>query len=278
MKKTLVVLSALLAVLPALSAKPKTPAQIKVMSYNIRMGTADDGPNSWEYRAPASAMMIHDQAADVFGVQEAFSFQVNYLIQCCPQYKSVGVGRDNGKKSGEIMAIFYDKKSVKLLKWGTWWLSETPSEPSRGWDADCNRTATWAIMKSRNGGGKFIFVNTHLDHKGKLAQSKGVELLLEKIDELNEDGLPVVITGDFNLTLDSEPLQTVLQKYRSTRKAAALSDDERTFHGWGKLSAQIDHIFFNGFSSCTRYETVTKEYFNRHFISDHYPVSATLVF
>ena len=54
---------------------------LKVMSYNIRMGKAKDGTNSWQYRYPASAMMLDDQKPDVFGVQEAFDYQVKYLTE-----------------------------------------------------------------------------------------------------------------------------------------------------------------------------------------------------
>jgi len=278
MKKILLALSALAAMVPLYAAKPRTPEQIKVVSYNIRNGVAKDGPNSWEYRAPASAMMLLDQNPDVMGVQEAYNFQTGYLIQCCPEYRYVGVGRDNGKNAGEIMGVFYNKKRVSVQKWGTWWLSETPEKPSLGWDAACKRTATWALMKTRSGGHKFIFVNTHIDHKGREAQQKGVELLLAKIAELNVHGLPVVITGDFNMTPGKEPIRLVCEQYRNAREGAAVTDNEGTFHGWGKRSSMIDYIFFSGFSSCTEYSTVQKEYLGRHFISDHYPVSATLIF
>ena len=113
MKKHLIILLAALALLPAgLWAQN----DLKVMSYNIRVGTAKDGTNSWEFRYPASAMMILDQKPDIFGVQEALSFQVRYLEEYCEGYKSVGVGREDGKKKGEFMSIFYNTKKIKVLK------------------------------------------------------------------------------------------------------------------------------------------------------------------
>ena len=87
---------AVLMLLPmGVSAKKKT-ADVKVISYNIRLGVAKDGTNSWEFRYPASAMMIDDQKPDIFGVQEAYDFQVKYLEEACTDYKSVGVGREDG--------------------------------------------------------------------------------------------------------------------------------------------------------------------------------------
>ena len=138
MKRTFLILLATLMVLPVVtvSARKKT-ADVKVISYNIRNGPAKDGTNSWEFRYPASAMMIQDQQPDIFGLQEAYDYQVKYLEEACEDYKSVGVGRDDGKSKGEFMSIFYNKKTTKLLKWGTFWLSETPDVPSKGWDAPC---------------------------------------------------------------------------------------------------------------------------------------------
>ena len=62
MKKVILALMAALMVLPfSVAAKKRKPADINVISYNIRVGTAKDGTNSWEYRYPVSAMMIMDQ-------------------------------------------------------------------------------------------------------------------------------------------------------------------------------------------------------------------------
>ena len=155
MKKILFATLAALLVLPLFGGNKGGSSQITVMSYNIRYGTAKDGTNSWEFRYPASAMMLDDQKPDVVGLQEALSFQVNYLKEYPGYYKGVGVGREDGKKEGEQMAILYNKKTIKLLKWGTFWLSETPDEPSVGWDASQKRSATWALLKDKESGKKF---------------------------------------------------------------------------------------------------------------------------
>ena len=138
--KILILASALVMAMPV-AANAGSPDEITVISYNIRNGEANDGTNSWQYRYPTSAMMIMDQKPDIFGIQEAYDYQVAYLKEYCEGYKCVGVGREDGKHDGEHMSIFYNSKTVKLLKWGTYWLSETPDKPSLGWDAACRRTA-----------------------------------------------------------------------------------------------------------------------------------------
>lgn len=252
--------------------------ELKVMSYNIRMGSANDGTNSWALRYTATYQMLQDQMPDVFGVQEALDYQVNYIEQMMEDYESVGVGRENGKKEGEHMSIFWNKKTVKLLKWGTYWLSETPDKPSMGWDAGCKRTATWALMKCRKTGKKFYFVNTHLDHVGAEAQKNGLKLIVARIGEMNPDGYPMVLTGDFNVEPDNPVLDELDTKMHSARKIAQKTDNLDTFNGWGKGKGVIDYIYLSGFSSCLEYQTVTKRYADRKFVSDHYPVCAVLSF
>ena len=250
---------------------------LKVMSYNIRLGSANDGTNSWSLRYIATGEMLEDQAPDVFGVQEALDYQVRYINEMCG-YEYVGVGRENGKKEGEHMAIFWNKKSVSMLKWGTFWLSETPQKPSKGWDAACFRTATWALMKDKKTGKKFYFVNTHLDHEGKEAQKNGLKLIVDRIGEINPEGYPMVLTGDFNMKPDDPNLAELDSKMQSTRKIAAVTDSHDTYNGWGRGSGIIDYIYVSGFSSCPEYQTVVKRYRDRKFVSDHYPVSARLIF
>ena len=277
-KRIFILAAALLMSLPLLQAKGDEGSEnLKVMSYNIRLGSGKDGTNSWALRYTATEEMLKDQKPDVFGVQEALDYQVHYIEDMCG-YESVGVGREDGKKEGEHMSIFWNKKTVSMLKWGTFWLSETPQKPSKGWDAACFRTATWALMKDKKTGKKFYFVNTHLDHEGKEAQKNGLKLIVEKIAEMNPEGLPMVLTGDFNIEPSNPALADLDARMQSTRKIAEKTDDLTTYNGWGKSSMMIDYIYVSGFSSCTEYQTVTKRYADRKFISDHYPICATLIF
>ena len=254
--------------------------EIKVMSYNIRLGSGEDGTNSWQFRAPLTLEMLEDQAPDVFGVQEALGYQVDFIKEFTDDYECVGVGRDNGKKEGEYMSIFWNKNTVKMLKWGTFWLSETPEKPSKGWDAACYRTATWALMNDKKTGKKFYFVNTHLDHVGKQARANGLALIVDRIAEINPEGYPMVLTGDFNVKPDDPCLTGLDARMKCTRKVAAKTDNHHTYNGWGKASKDsvIDYIYISGFSACSEYQTVTKKYSGRTFISDHYPITARLIF
>jgi endonuclease/exonuclease/phosphatase family metal-dependent hydrolase len=279
MKKTyLLAVAALIVALPLLGSCSKADKTLKVISYNIRMGTANDGDNSWDLRKEASVAMIEDQQPDVFGLQEAFDFQRKYLEENCPRYGAIGVGRDDGVMGGEQMSIFYDKEKFNLKEWGTYWLSPTPDSVSFGWDAACRRTATWCLLESKDGRRHFYYVNTHLDHVGVEARLKGLALIVERIGEMNRENWPMVLTGDFNVQPDDPCLMALDGKMLSARVTAKKTDDKGSYNAWGKASSPIDYIFYSNFAKALSFETLDKPYAGKPFISDHYPVVAVLKF
>ena len=266
--------------LSSFASQAKIPSrdEVKVISYNIRFANKKDGDNVWQNRAKASPAMIRDYAPDVFGVQEALAVQLEYLDDKLPHYSFVGVGREDGKKKGETMAIFYNTRKMRLLDWGTYWLSETPDKPSRGWDADCKRTATWTLMEMKDSGRKFFYVNTHLDHRGDVAQQKGLELIVEHIAAMNPEELPMILTGDFNVTPEDPVLGGLNTRMLDARKTALKTDSRATFNAWGKSASIIDYIYHSGFSECAEFETIVRQYKGVLYISDHYPIVARLIF
>ena len=265
--------------------------KIRVMSYNIRQGVAEDGNHNWDIRKPATIAMIKDLKPDVFGMQEAFKFQLDYIAENCPEYAIVGVGRDDGKEGGEHMSVAYNTKTVELLDWGTYWLSETPEVPSKGWDAACKRTATWTLLREKKSGKKFFFVNTHLDHVGVVARKEGLALLYRRISEMNPDGAPMVLTGDFNVLPNDKGLVDINRIMSSARFSAKKADTKGSFNGWGEYGESkaapvlgrkvreclpIDYIYFTGYKKCSVFKVVDNSYVNIPYISDHYPVYADL--
>ena len=258
----------------------KHPGSIQVMSYNIRYGTAQDGDNCWENRREAAAAMIRDQHPAVFGVQEALDFQLDFFLSNCPGYKCVGVGREDGVHGGEHMAVFYDSERIELENWGTYWLSETPDEPSFGWDAACKRTATWTLLLDKSTGKRFYFVDTHLDHVGREARRNGLALLVKRIGDMNPEGYPMILCGDFNVYPDDPCLTGLRGIMKDARETASSTDREFTWHDWGRVSGTppIDYIFYDGFKACNSFSRITQEYLGVPYVSDHYPVKAELVY
>ncbi|MBO4671682.1 MAG: endonuclease/exonuclease/phosphatase family protein [Bacteroidales bacterium] len=269
---------------------PETPAPqehqkwtMKVMSYNIRVPSNETDPNNnWQVRKVGTPAMLLAQRPAIFGLQEAVTDQIVYIASNIEGYTYYGLGRDNGKAvpgaSGEIMAIFWKKSELENLSRGTFWLSETPDQVSLGWDAACRRTATWGIFLHKASGRQFLFVNTHLDHKGATARKEGLKLIVKKIQELNPDKLPVVLTGDFNVQPDDECIAELRSTMKDARVEAPVTDQFNTYNAWTENGKKIiDFIWFSGFDGILYYHTLRDPYGGVKLISDHYPITAGLV-
>ena len=273
MKKLIFLTLTLLAVACSPAREP-----LNVMSFNVRMSPAHDGENAWPCRCNAIPVMLREAAPDVFGVQEAYREQLDFITEHCPVYKEFGVGRDDGSDAGEHMSVFYDTTRVELLEGGTWWLSETPEVPSTGWDAKYPRTATWALLKQIRSGRKFWFVNTHLDHRGVQARIKGLAMVMDKTAALDAE-LPLVVVGDFNVVPGDSCLLDIDARMQSARSVALRTTDAPSYNGFGKSPGKIiDYIYFRGFSSADSFSVLAEPYDGIPYISDHYPIVATLNF
>ena len=253
----------------------------KIISFNVRYSSAPeiDGDNRWELRRDASVKMVAKHKPLVMGLQEACPDQIDFLDLNLTGYKHIGVGRDDGKRAGEMMAIYYDTTRLTLLDSGTFWLSETPEKVSLGWDAACNRTCTWGHFKMIDTDFEFLYFNTHLDHVGSLARKNSIKLIVAKMTELNPDNVPVFLSGDFNSTTDDHIFDPLKASLKDAREVSAISDKIITYNGFGTVTDNpntrkewvIDHIFFSGVNPMAF--MVLNGNYGVPFISDHYPIS-----
>jgi endonuclease/exonuclease/phosphatase family metal-dependent hydrolase len=274
-----------LFVLAAFSAGAQTAAPLRVMSFNIRYGTAGDGENRWEKRRDFLVETIRRFDPDLLGTQETLAFQADFLSAQLPGYTRVGVGRDDGKDKGEQAAIFFKSARFEKVASGHFWLSETTEQPgSRSWDAAITRMVTWAKLRDRQCDRVFLWLNTHWDHQGPQARLESAKLMRRWLAERDARG-PVIITGDFNSTEDSPPYRLLLGAAEDALKLTdcyrqvhpARQPDEATFHAFtGKRDgSRIDWIL------CSPQFTPLEAAMDRsnrdgRYPSDHFPVTAIL--
>lgn len=252
---------------------------LRVMSYNIRFDNPADGPNAWPNRREFLAEQIRSQEPDILGIQESLPHQVSYLAEALPGYGHAGVGRDeNG--TGESTTIFFRRDRFELTESRSFWLSETPNELSKGWDAAIRRICTYVRLTDKKSREKLLVLNAHFDHVGEVARKKSAELILQKITELNKKKHPVILLGDFNATPDSEPIAVLKGKLTQARLAAsqATLPQPGSFNAFdsSKPAANlIDHIFVSADFKVERY-TMLVESRNGLYPSDHFPVFVDL--
>lgn len=184
---------------------------VRVMSYNIRLGSAKDGENHWDRRKEALVATIKAWDPDLLGTQETLGFQRDYLAAELPRYDVLGVGREDGRERGEMMALYYKKDRFAKLDGGHFWLSETPDVAgSKSWDSSLPRMVTWVKLADRRNPGTLpiVFFNTHFDHLGARARLESACLLRRQAVTLGQ-GCLVIVTGDFNSGEGGEPYQAL---------------------------------------------------------------------
>lgn len=191
-------------------ANADTAAEIKVMSYNIRYGTAKDGENHWDRRKAFLAETIKSANPDLLGTQETLGFQRDFLGETLPGHEVLAVGREDGREKGEMTAIYWRKDRFEKSDGGHFWLSERPTEPgSMSWDTSLTRMATWVRLKDKTKDGKqVLWINTHFDHMGKQARLESAKLIRHRLGELGKD-CSLIVTGDFNAAEASEPYEAM---------------------------------------------------------------------
>lgn len=260
----------------------KEYTDISVISFNIRVDNAADGTNVWRNRRDAVVTMIERERPMLLGLQEAQPHQITYLSEHCPDYAWYGLGRDTGKvppatdsyAAEETMAIFWRTAELELLDKGTFWLSETPDQVSKGWDASYRRTCTWAGFRHRKSGQTCYFFNTHLDNDGKVAREESIKLLVSRMKTINSKRRVSFLTADFNSNVTDACFAPLHVYMRDARANAAVSDDYPSWNGYGASTGRLDHVFFSG-DNCTarEFRTLRGDY-GVPYISDHYPVAA----
>jgi endonuclease/exonuclease/phosphatase family metal-dependent hydrolase len=277
--------------------RPKAnPLDVRLMSFNIRYGTANDGENHWKNRHEMVFDVIRNHRPDVVGLQEALGFQIRQIRKVIGGYGLIGVAREDGADDGEYSAILYRLDRYDVNESGTFWFSDTPDVPgSSHWGNACVRICSWARFIEKKTGKAFYVFNLHLDHVSQPSREKSAVLLSQRLlTRKHKD--PFIVTGDFN-TGENNPVilylkgKAVLSKSNGDecKNPVPMVDTFRVLHQDAK-----DVGTFNGFKGNRKGDKIDYvltmpgvkvleakilyDNVNGKFPSDHFPVSAVLHF
>jgi endonuclease/exonuclease/phosphatase family metal-dependent hydrolase len=257
--------------------------EIKVMSFNIRYGTADDGDNSWPNRKEILFKLIRKENPDFIGLQEAMIFQIEEIIRHCPGYAYIGRTRQADAATGEATPILYKTANYELINQGTQWLSETPEVPeSKSWDTSLPRIFTWTEFRKKADRKEIIIYNTHYDHIGEAARHESSKVIVSHINN-HFPGRDIILLGDLNALEDSAPIRYLTNNdiFELNDTYRALNPEEKekdmTFYGWNEhipgTGRRIDYIFHAGnLNPLKAYVSTYHE--GKRYPSDHMPVVA----
>lgn len=254
---------------------------INIASYNLRQETSRDGKNSWEHRRDFVKDLINYHGLEIIGTQEGFHNQLTDLLEL-KGWEYTGVGRDDGVNEGEHSAIFYKSDRFKLQESGSFWLSETPDVPSKGWDATCcNRICSWAKFRVRKTRKTFYIFNVHFDHEGVQAREESGYLIINKIKEI-AGSKATILCGDFNSKPNTKQIEHIAEHLNDSYLISELPPygPTGTFNGFrldGQFKDRIDYIFVSNQFIIHKYGVLT-DFKEGRFPSDHLPVVVNLSF
>ena len=254
---------------------------IKVMSFNIRYGLANDGENHWHYRKHLALARIRAFAPDLLGLQECRDDeQADFIRNHLPDYQFFGIHRGGpGDTALEMAPLLLRREAFTLIDCGCFWLSETPESPgSMSWDSAYPRTVSWARLACRETETALTFINTHFDYE-PTAIDGGAQCLRQWLDQ-NCQQNPLIVTGDFNAGKNSSAYHlltgngTLIDTFRQIHPARP---EAATFHAFGRSEemAPIDWILVSG-HFCILDAQIDCFHRGNLFPSDHYPLTAVL--
>lgn len=261
---------------PTAPQSAQQPSDLRVMTFNVRLPVASDGPDRWEARRDLMAEVLRQEQPDLVGTQELWKIQGDHLAAALPDYAWFGQGRRGGH-ADEHMGVFYRRDRLRVIEAGDFWLSETPEVPgSITWGHLFPRMVTWAVFEDR-AGRRFCLYNTHFPYRegDEDARVRAARLILQRLGALPA-GLPVILMGDFNTAPDG-PTHAVLAGalHDAWTQAPRRDGPAETFHGFtGRADRRIDWIFVRGLRAASVRTVITQR--DGRYPSDHFPVVAEL--
>lgn len=252
----------------ASASEPQASGPITLLTWNIQVGS-EHGPfkNGWNHRKHALIPAIRAANPDVFCTQEAKLAQLQFIETSVPGFNRIGVGRDDGKLAGEFCAILYKKSRLKVLKSGTFWLSDTPDTPDTTWDTPYKRICTHALFKDKINGTEFAVISTHFP-LNQVARAKAAKLLAKRVHSMYES-YPTLLCGDFNCGPNSEPWNEFAKMFLETVD----STHAPTFHLNGVPAGCLDAIFKDEDIHVAEFKVLNSKY-NNIYPSDHFGLLA----
>lgn len=283
-----------------------TGQTVKVGTYNLRYDNPGDVKqgNSWTRRGSVICSIIEYEHPAIIGMQEVLHNQLEDLNNHLTDYEYIGVGREDGKTSGEYAPIFYNKEKVELIEKGHFWLSQTPHKPSIGWDAACTRICTWGKFRIKESGKPVFFFNFHADHVGILARRKAAEMITDSI-KAKAGECTAILTGDFNVDQYNEIYSIftssglLKDSFTAAKKRLATNGTFNGFDSRKHTDSRIDHVMVTKNTNVEKTGILTYAYWTYdchaekekgkdapeeisltpqtlRFPSDHFPVMVTL--
>ena len=242
---------------------------MKIMTFNLKHRIKEDLFGLWKKRFINIVRYINMENPDIIGVQELSRKSKRYLKRNLKQYKIIGKSRHSIIFTNEYNCLLI-KKDIKIKGHKTYSLSDKINRLGRKTKADnFPRICTVAHLEKDNI--KYFVANTHMDNSSKENKKRLLGIFESIIDKYKKEEEYIIITGDFNMSLDNKNLAAFANKYLDPFKDYT----ESTFPSIPDIRS-IDHIFLDK-KFKYKNEKIHSDSNDYGYMSDHYPMSCEAI-
>jgi endonuclease/exonuclease/phosphatase family metal-dependent hydrolase len=256
---------------------------LKVSSYNIKSDYEETSLH-WGIRKDKLLIIINNLDSDVYCLQELSPRQILALNKYFKMKKFDNFirGRDMFNQD-EALAIYWKKEKFKIINKGFFWLSNFPFLPgSKFLEMEFSRIALWVHLQDFQGI-NYLFINVHLDDKGKNSRLEAATLIFKQI-EIFSTNLKIgilILCGDFN----EIPTRIIIKKKIIIFIfLKILNLFKTTYHNFGKIKTGnlIDFILIKKLENNSKNSIEVKYSILKNNItliaSDHFPITSNIIF
>lgn len=258
---------------------------LEVMSINLRWGP-DPPPNSWNERRALVLELLRREAPDVIGLQESRDEYVDDLLAAQPVYAAYP---ERGDRQN---AILYRTDRLRLDRETSDAENARVDAPEEDWGIGSVRLPRSARFVEKASGRGFYVYNNHFDHRSAESRAWSAAVLVDRIRRRRIDD-PVVLTGDFNATPNAPTMRFLRGEspLGSGRDASsnpipfvdtwshrnASAPGSGTFHSFLgiRFGRRVDYVLADPTIRVLA-ARIHREERDGTYLSDHFPVSATL--
>ena len=257
---------------------------IRAATYNIQWTGYVKKP-TWDERLTALKRSFEESDFDIVGVQEADTMMANTLAKVLDgRYDWVGTVEANDETSSGFIPlnpIFYKKDRFEALEQDIIWFAHAPG--TVGYDSWGMRLCNYAKFRDKRNGMEFYVFNSHFDHRGQEAKEYSSVVLLDKVMEL-ANGLPVVLTGDFNMDektpgyaklVESDIVNDAMLALPASKRENAQYFSMANYRPKEKITKNglhIDHVFYTPANSKVLSWKLILDSYDGVYGSDHLPI------
>lgn len=177
----------------------------QIATYNIQYENPPEELNPWSDRAPHAINLIRFHEMDILGPEEGLFNQTEYSSSEFT-FPRLGTEADQADSKHICSPVFYNPDKFELLEHNSFGLSPSPSKDK---NAEIEKICTWGKFKGKDGKEFYVF-NVHFNTNATKERVWSKKIILEKINDINKDHLPCILTGDFNLSENSPKVKEIM--------------------------------------------------------------------